>query len=182
MRHRTLSELESRLDDVRDSPKERGTLELIVRRPAPAEREVLEEGVLDAVEGLLGDRWLESTRGASGKRADPDRQLTVMNARAAALFAGARERWALCGDQLYVDLDVSYENLPPGTRLSVGEAVIEVTAPLHLGCGKFVKRFGVDAQKLTKSPLGRQLNVRGINARVVIPGTIRRGDTISKLG
>ena len=168
MRHRTLSELESRLDDVRDSPKERGTLELIVRRPAPAEREVLEEGVLDAVEGLLGDRWLESTRGASGKRADPDRQLTVMNARSAALFAGVRERWALAGDQLYVDLDV-------------GQAVIEVTPPPHTGCAKFVRRFSIDAQKLTKAPIGRELKLRGINARVITPGTIRWGDPVTKL-
>jgi len=181
MRHRTLSELESRLDDVRDSPKERGTLELIVRRPAPAEREVLEEGVLDAVEGLLGDRWLESTRGASGKRADPDRQLTVMNARSAALFAGVRERWALAGDQLYVDLDVGQANLPPGSRLSVGEAVIEVTPPPHTGCAKFVRRFGIDAQKLTKAPIGRELKLRGINARVITPGTIRWGDPVTKL-
>lgn len=181
MRHQTLSELQSRLDDVRDAPTASGTLELIVRRPAPAEREVLAEGRLDALEGLVGDRWLESTRGATGKRADPDRQLTVMSSRAAALFAGPRERWALCGDQLYVDLDVSYANVPPGTRLSVGMAVIEVTSPLHLGCGKFVRRFGVDAQKLTKSPAGRELNVRGINARVVVPGTVRCGDSVTKL-
>jgi MOSC domain-containing protein YiiM len=181
MRHQTLSELESRLDDVRRSPKDSGTLELIVRRPGPAQREVLEQGMLDMVEGLVGDRWLESTRGATGKRADPDRQLTVMSSRAAALFAGARERWALCGDQLYIDLDVSYANLRPGTRLAVGEAVVEVTPPPHTGCAKFVRRFGVDAQKLTKSPAGRELNLRGINARVLTPGPVRCGDTVTKL-
>jgi MOSC domain-containing protein YiiM len=181
MRHQTLSELESQVDEVRASPRDSGTLELIARRPAPAEREVLEEGMLDAVEGLVGDRWLESTRGATGKRADPDRQLTVMNSRAAALFAGPRERWALCGDQLYVDLDLSPANLPPGSRLAIGETVVEVTPPPHTGCAKFIRRFGIDAQKLTKSPSGRELNLRGINARVITPGAVRRGDAVTKL-
>jgi len=104
-----------------------------------------------------------------------------MNARSAALFAGVRERWALAGDQLYVDLDVGQANLPPGSRLSVGEAVIEVTPPPHTGCAKFVRRFGIDAQKLTKAPIGRELKLRGINARVITPGTIRWGDPVTKL-
>ena len=112
--------------------------------------------------------------------ANPDAQLTLMNARAAALIAGERERWPLIGDQLYVDFDLSGENVPAGTRLELGSAVIEVTALPHTGCGKFIKRFGIDAQKLVKSAEGRALNLRGINAKVVTPGTVRVGDEIRR--
>jgi len=103
-----------------------------------------------------------------------------MNARAAALVAGSRERWPLAGDQLYVDLDLGLANLPPGTRLYVGSAVIQVTAEPHRGCGKFSRRFGVDAMRWVNSAVGRELNLRGINARIVRPGTVRPGDPIRK--
>ena len=140
MQATSLEEFESGLAQVRDAPRDHGTVELIVRRPAEDEREVLEEARLDPVEGLVGDRW-SPDRG-------PDTALTLMSARAAALIAGPRTRWALAGDQLYVDLDLSYANLPPGTLLSVGDATIEVTAEPHTGCGKFLRRFGIEAQKL----------------------------------
>jgi MOSC domain-containing protein YiiM len=115
------------------------------------------------------------------RSANPDAQVTVMSARAAAAVAGERERWPLAGDQLYVDLDLSGANLPPGTRLQVGSAVLEVTAIPHTGCGKFVRRFGVDAMKFVNSPVGRELNLRGINTKVVVPGTVSAGDEIRRL-
>ena len=169
------------LAEVRQSPRDAGPVELIVRRPAVEEREVVEEAELDLVEGLVGDCW--RTRGSKSMpdgSANPDAQLTVMNSRVAALVAGERERWPLAGDQLYVDLDLSYENLPPGTRLEIGSAVIEVTAQPHTGCGKFLRRFGIDAQKLINSTDGRELNLRGINAKVVVAGTVRAGDEIRR--
>lgn len=175
MQATALDDLESGLPEVRAAPADNGTVELIARRPAEDEREVLDEAHLDPVQGLVGDRW-----SPNGKH--PDTALTLMSARAAALVAGPRARWALAGDQLYVDLDISYANLPPGTRLSLGDAVIEVTAMPHTGCGKFLRRFGVDAQKLVNSPAGRELNLRGINARVLTAGVVRRGDRIRKLG
>jgi hypothetical protein len=182
MTHATADALELGLDEILRSPADRGTVELIVRRPAEDEREVLAEGVLDPDEGLVGDMW--RTRGSSRTEdgsAHPGMQLTLMNARAVAAVAGDRERWPLAGDQLYVDLDLSLENLPPGTRLALGSAVIEVTDQLHTGCAKFTARFGSDAIRFVNQPPGRELRLRGMYARVVEPGTVRAGDAIRKL-
>jgi MOSC domain-containing protein YiiM len=180
--HLTTAQLEAALDDVRRSPSDDGTVELIVRRPAVDEREVLEVGELSEAEGLVGDTW--RTRG-SGRSADgtahPDMQLNIINARFSALIAREEQRRALAGDQLHVDLDLSEENLPPGTRLAIGDAVIEVTDQPHTGCKKFSARFGADAWRFVNSPVGRALHLRGINARVVQPGTIRRGDPIRRV-
>ena len=180
--HRTPEELEAALPHIRQAPADNGTLELIVRRPAVDEREVLESGMLSLEEGLVGDTW--NQRGSS-KTPDGgpllDAQLNIMNARATAAVAGPIDRWALAGDQLYLDLDLSPETLPPGTRLALGEAVIEVTAEPHTGCAKFSSRFGVDALRFVNSPDGRTLNLRGINARVVKPGQIHTGDKVTRL-
>lgn len=174
--HRTREELEAGLESIASSPKDEGVLELIVRRPHPNVREVVEEGQLDPGHGLIGDGW--KTRGAVP---DPDTQVNVMNARVIALIAQDRGRWPLAGDQLFVDLDLTHENLPPGARLEIGTAVIEVSARPHTGCGKFVERFGVDAMKFVNSPLGRRLRLRGLNARVVKGGLVRVGDVARKL-
>lgn len=180
--HLTTAELEAGLSLIRQAPRDNGVLEMIVRRPAVRAREVIEEGQLDVVEGLVGDNWRQrsSNRTADGSP-HPDMQLNVTSSRVAALVAQVRERWHLAGDQLFVDLDLSAANLPPGTRLAIGSAVVEVTSQPHTGCGKFVERFGVDAMTFVNSPLGRELNLRGINARVVKPGTIRVGDRVVKM-
>ena len=153
-----------------------------MRRPQVDAREVLEEGELDLVEGLVGDSWKvrASTRTPDGSP-HPDMQLNVMNARVIALVAGEKGRWPLAGDQLFIDMDVSQENLPPGTRLALGSAVIEVTDQPHAGCKKFAARFGLDALKLVNSPVGKQLQLRGVNAKVAQPGVIRVGDFVKKL-
>jgi len=180
-RHLTTEELHNGLDEIRRSPRDQGVLKLIVRRPGIGEREVLEQGELDLVQGLVGDTWNRRTSNRSFDGGPhPDMQLNIMNSRVIALVAQDRERWHLAGDQLFMDLDLSAENLPPGTRLAVGSAVIEVTAEPHTGCEKFVSRFGLDAMTFVNSPLGRQLNLRGINAKVVQPGTIRVGDLAKK--
>ena len=173
-------DLEVLLGLVRAAPSDAGVVELIVRRPAVDEREVVEEAELDLEDGLVGDNW--SSRGRSGGRpANRKAQVTVMSARATAVAAGERERWPLAGDQLYVDLDLSGDNLPPGTRLAVGSAVLEVTAEPHTGCKKFAARFGLETLEFFNSPEGRALNLRGINTRVVQPGSVRRGDAVRKL-
>lgn len=179
-RHLTSEELERGLDVIRRAPHDLGMLHMIVRRPDINEREVLEQGQLDPEVGLVGDSWCRrgSTR-TRNKLRHPDMQLNIIGSRAIDLIARERSRWALAGDQLYVDLDLSGANVPAGTRLAIGSAVVEVTAEPHTGCAKFVSRFGVDAMKFVNSPIGRSLNLRGINARVVHPGTIRVGDRVN---
>jgi hypothetical protein len=182
MEHVGRDTLEAGLGHVRAAPKDEGTLELIARRPAEGDRETPAEAVLDVVEGLVGDNWrTRGSRATEDGSAHPDLQITLMNSRVTALVARTRERWALAGDQLYVDLDLSEVNLPPGTRLAIGSAVVELTAEPHTGCGKFTRRFGVEAMKFVNSPEGRELNLRGRNARVVTAGTVRTGDSVTKL-
>jgi hypothetical protein len=180
--HLTASELEAGLDEIRRSPTDRGVVEMIVRRPQVGAREVIEEGQLDLDEGLVGDSWkLRTSRRTADGAPHPDMQLNLMNSRVVALVSQDRSRWHLAGDQLFVDLDLSEANLPPGTRLAIGAAIIEVTAEPHTGCSKFVERFGADAMRFVNSREWKDLHLRGINARVVTPGALRVGDTINKL-
>lgn len=177
-----MEELLSGLEEIRRAPRDAGVLDLIVRRPQVGEREVLEEGRLDRVEGLVGDNWRVrgSPRTPDGS-AHPDMQLNVMSSRVIALVAGERERWPLAGDQLYVDMDMSAESLPPGTRLAVGSAVIEVTPQPHSGCKKFVERYGLDAMTFVNSAEGKALRLRGLNAKVIQPGAIRVKDAVLRV-
>jgi hypothetical protein len=180
--HLAMAELQAGLERIRQSPKDAGVLELIVRRPKTGAREILEEGQLDLIEGLVGDNW--RTRGSfltTDGAAHPDMQLNIMNSRVIALVAQHPDRWPLAGDQLFVDLDLSAENLPPETKLALGSAVIEVTKQPHTGCAKLVDRFGLDAVKFVNSAEGKRLHLRGINARVVLPGVIRVGDIAKKV-
>ncbi len=179
----TMTQLEAGLDEIRQSPRDEGRLELIVRRPQVDEREVLEEAELDRADGLVGDSWkLRGSSRTEDGSPHPDMQLNIMNSRVIALVAQDRGRWPLAGDQLYLDLDLSAENLPPGTRLALGSAVIEVTAQPHTGCKKFAARFGADALRFVNSPEGKQLRLRGVNARVVRPGVIRVGQVVKRSG
>ena len=182
IKHLSMTELEVGIPYIHQSPKDNGILKMIVQRPADEEREVIEHGELNLSEGLLGDNW--KTRGnkhtADGS-ANINAQITVMNSRTIELVAQEQERWPLAGDQLYIDMDLSHDNLPPGTRLAIGSAVIEVSAEPHTGCKKFSARFGVEAMKFVNSIEGKRLHLRGINTRVVQGGTIRVGDVVRKI-
>ena len=181
LHHVTAEELEAGLPHIGASPADEGVVELIVRRPRADEREVIDTGELHVDEGLVGDRW--PGRGSPRSRIESARytQVTLMNARVAALVAGGKDHWPLAGDQLYVDFDLSGDNLPEGTRLGIGTAVVEVTGEPHTGCGKFAARFGHAALRFVNSPLGKRLNLRGINTRVVEPGIVRPGDVVKKV-
>jgi hypothetical protein len=155
---------------------------MIVRRPNVDEREALDEGELSTTEGLVGDTW--KSRGSS-HTADGspsiNSQITIMNARAIALLAQDEGHWSLAGDQLYIDMDLSDANIPPGTQLTIGSAIVEVSAQPHSGCKKFSSRFGVEAMKFVNSPEGKQLHLRGINTKVIQAGMIRVGDIIRQV-
>ena len=181
IKHLNTEELEAGLENIRQSPKDNGSLELIVRRPQTEAREVLSEGKLDLIAGLEGDNW--KTRGSSStpdKSAHPEMQINIMNSRVIALLAQKKERWQLAGDQLFIDMDLSAENLPVGTKLSIGEATLEISPLPHSGCKKFTERFGLEAMKFVNSTLGKELHLRGVNAKVIQSGAIRVGDSVKK--
>ncbi len=181
MEHASANDLEAGLEKVRSSPEDGGVVEMIVRRPAVDEREVVESAELVVGEGVVGDNYV--ARGDS-KRPDgsahPEAQLNLMNARSVdAVAMGDRSRWPLAGDQMFVDFDLSVSNIPTGTRLAIGSAVIEVSAKPHNGCAKFADRFGMEAARWVNSD--KEVRLRGINAMVVQAGTIKTGDKITKL-
>ncbi len=175
-------ELEAGLPDILASPKDEGIVRMIVRRPDTDGREVVEVGELDVANGLVGDNWrTRGSRMTDDGSAHPEMQLNLMNSRVISLVAGSEDRWALAGDQFFVDLDLAKENLPAGTRLAMGSAVVEVTAVPHLGCKKFSARYGVEATKFVNSRRGKNLCLRGINAKVVKSGRVRTGDRIQRV-
>jgi hypothetical protein len=182
VKHLTMEELEAALDHLRKAPKDDGVLQLIVRRPRVDEREVLDEAELDPVMGLIGDDWhARGSRRTPDGSAHPEMQINIMNARVTALVAQDKDRWPLAGDQLYIDMDLSKENLPAGSRIAVGSAVLEVSSFPHTGCHKFVARFGLDAMKFVNSEVGKKLCLRGINAKVVQGGVVKVGHTAKKI-
>jgi MOSC domain-containing protein YiiM len=182
IQHPSYAELEEGLTHIRQAPDDDGVVEMIVSRPGTDERVVLAEGTLDAW-GLVGDRW-----GARGRQRDgeggakrPDTQITLMNARVIELLAGSKDRWPAAGDQLFVDFDLSLENLSAGTLLTAGSAVLEISEVPHTGCEKFAARFGADALAFVNSAIGRSLRLRGVYASVHQAGVVQVGDVISKL-
>lgn len=180
--HPGIEELNAGLDYIRRSPAETGTLLKVVQRPAVGRRKTVAEGRLDVDGGLIGDSWKDrgSSSTADGS-ANPAAQITIINSRALHLMAQSEDRWPLAGDQLVIDIDMSEANLPPGTRLAIGSAVLEISAEPHTGCVKFAHRFGNAALRFVGTPTGRGLRLRGANTRVVQSGTIRAGDVVAKV-
>lgn len=172
----TIAELEAGLPLVTGSPSEFGTVELIVRRPAEGQRETLADAEITLEEGLVGDNWR-----SRGSEPNLEAQLTLMNSRYVNLISGGRDRWPLAGDQIYVDFDLGVENLPPGTKLGVGSAVVVISSTPHTGCAKFRERFGRDALRFANSEVGKAMRLRGVNTRVVQPGSVQTGDVVKKL-
>ncbi len=176
---RTTAQLEAMFEGIIAAPGDAGPIEMIVRRPSVEQREVVESAELSLDFGLVGDNWVDRV----GEDGQPHRsaQVTLMNARVTDAVAVTRDRWQLAGDQIYVDMDISHENLPAGTRIQVGDAVLEISEAPHTGCAKFASRFGKDALRFANVGLGKVHRFRGVNAFVVEPGTFRVGDKITKL-
>jgi hypothetical protein len=182
VRHLSRDELEAGRGEILRSPRDRGVLRAVVIRPSTDTRQSLRQCELSAERGVHGDRWASGCwMSLPDGSPHPDVQVTIMNARTIALIAQDEQRWPLAGDNLYVDLDLSAENLPPGTRLAIGTAQLEITAVAHNGCKKFAERFGVEATRFVNSTEGKRLHLRGIYARIVQPGTIAVGDPVSKV-
>lgn len=176
------AELEANLDYIREAPTETGVLELVVRRPREDEREVLIKGVLNEKEGLVGDSWKDRFSSSTPDGTpNPETQINLMNSRSIETIASSKEDWPKAGDQLYINMDISHTNLPAGSRLAIGSAIIEITEKPHNGCKKFAQRYGVDSMKFVNSPDGKELRLRGANARVVQAGVISAGDQVEKL-
>jgi MOSC domain-containing protein YiiM len=174
-------DLDAHLDAIRSAPHDEGLLELIVLRPAVDERVSVDEALLDPAEGIVGDGWrARGNRHTPDGSADPEDQVTLMSTRVLAAIEPDRARWPLAGDQLYVDMDLGAENLPAGTRLAIGGAVVVVSAKPHTGCAKFAARFGADARAWINDPARRELRMRGINVRIERGGTVRVGDVVRR--
>jgi MOSC domain len=173
-------ELEAATAAVAAAPRDLGRVHAIIRRPREDEREALTDVRLDPAFGVDGDYWLDEARQMAGDDPiDPATQVTIMNIRVLQAIEPNESRWSLAGDQLYVDFDLSIEHLPAGSRLSIGDAVVEVSAIPHTGCAKFSARFGSDALRWINSPTGRAHRMRGLNARVIQAGTVSVGDAVS---
>jgi hypothetical protein len=181
-RHLSRDELEAGLGEILRSPSDRGQLRAVVIRPVTDARESLRRCELSPEQGVHGDNWASGCwMSLPDGRPHPDVQVTIMNARAIALIAQDEARWRLAGNNLYVDLDLCAANLPPGTRLAIGTAVLEITAVPFNGCKKFAERFGVEATRFVNSKSGKRLRLRGTYARIARPGTITVGDLVSKV-
>ncbi len=178
----TFEALSERWKHLDSSPADIGTVDMIVRRPDIDQREELQAAQFNEMEGLAGDNWLTrgSTSTADGS-AHPEAQITLMNSRVIQLITGDKSRWAEAGDQLFVDFDLSMDNLPAGSRIQIGEVIMEISRKPHTGCAKFARRFGASARKWVMTEAGSAARLRGVNARVIRAGTIQVKDPISKL-
>ncbi len=178
----TFDELMGAWADIDPSPTESGTVEMIVRRPETESREHIQEGELSTVDGLVGDNWL--ARGSSSTpdgSAHPEAQITLMSTRIIDIIAQDKDNWDLAGDQFFVDFDLSMDNLPTGSKIQVGSAILEISEKPHTGCAKFAKRYGASARKFVMTDEGKQARLRGVNARVIQAGTVKVNDIIKKL-
>ena len=177
--HRSITELETMVDGILSAPNDAGPIEMIVRRPAEGDREVVESAELSTEQGLVGDNWIDRV----DENGEPYRpaQITLMNSRVADAVATSRDRWPLAGDQIYVDLDISHENLPAGSRIQVGDAVVEISEVPHTGCDKFASRFGREALRFANVGVGKVNRFRGVNGFIVESGIVRVGDKVTKL-
>lgn len=181
--HRDAQQLERHLENILAAPVDDGIIEKLVCRPEENARHESNSGKLDLDRGLIGDNWKDrGNRHTEDGSADPLAQVTLMNSRVSRAVAADEDGWSLAGDQIYLDMDLSSENLPAGSRLQVGEAILEISSKPHTGCAKFSARYGPDALRFVNTGRGKEGRFRGANAFVVESGTINVGDRVRKIG
>lgn len=181
-RHLTMDELKAGFPEILQSPADKGRLDAIVVRPEKGERLDVNERQISRAGGVKGDHWSKGCwRSLPDGSPDPDVQICIMNARCISLIAGPRDNWAPAGDNLFIDMDLSPDNMPPGQRLAIGSAIIEITDIPHTGCQNFIERYGRDACVFVNTGEGKKLKLRGIYARVVQDGLITAGDLVTKV-
>ena len=185
-----MEELEAGIKFILESPKDNGKLELIVIRPDVEQRKILSTGELSTVEGLVGDSWIKRPDSKTpDKKPRLGTQITIMNSRVTSLITKKLyksekekfEKWSLAGDQFFVDMDLSYDNLPPGTKLSLGNAEIEISSDPHNGCEKFKNWYGKDARDFVNSEMGKKHNFRGIQGKVIKNGSVGINEIFKKI-
>lgn len=182
VRHLTTQEIEAGLPDVHASPKDHGELVAIFTRPAVGERRELQATEITAECGIPDDHWSKGCwKSLENGAPDPDVQISLMSSRFINLIASSRENWGLSGNNIFVDLDLTPENLPIGQKLKVGAAELVITAVPYTGCAKFIERYGRDACVYVNRGLGRDMRLRGVYGRVVKDGYIKVGDKVTKL-
>ncbi len=182
-RHLSREELEAALPETLPSPADNGTLDAIIVRPDKGERLDVNSVRISLAGGLEGDHWAKGCwMSTEAGEPHPDVQICMMNSRFINLIAGSRDNWPPAGDNFFVDLDLGPDNLQPGQKLAVGSAIVEITDTPHLGCDKFIERYGRDACVFVNTGEGKRLRLRGIYARVVQDGTVSVGDRLVKVG
>ncbi len=167
-RHLDYGLLQAAFLELPPAPATRGRVVQIVRRGEGGRREYLEHTRVTPHTGVPGDAW------ARRSAPDPDEQITAMQAGVARLLANGQPL-GLFGDNLFLDLDLSANNLPPGSVLRIGTAGFVITAKPHTGCRKFLTRFGRDALRFVSEAAHRSHNLRGVHLRVLEPGEVRLG-------
>ncbi len=181
-KHLTRAELEAGLPEILQSPKDNGLVEAITVRPVSEERRVVQSTRMTLSGGVEGDHWANGCwKSTEDGKPHPDVQICIMNSRCINHIAGSRENWAPAGDNLFVDMDISPDNMPPGTRVSLGSVILEITDTPHNGCAKFVERYGREATVFVNTGEGKRLRLRGIYGRVVQDGAVSVGDVITKI-
>jgi len=181
-RHLTRDELMAGLPEILAAPQDEGILRAIVIRPTKGERIERDSNEMSFAQGMHGDHWANGCwKTTADGKPHPDVQICIMNARCIQLIAQDHANWARAGDNLFIDMDLTPRNTPPGTRLRIGAAIIEVTDTPHNGCAAFIERYGRDACVFVNMGEGGRLRLRGIYARVVQDGRVSVGDKVVKL-
>ena len=181
-RHLNREELQAGLPHILASPDDDGVLEAIVVRPVSEERREVTQCRLTLAGGVESDHWANGCwKSTESGDPHPDVQICIMNARCIGLIAQERENWAPAGDNLFIDMNLTPDNMPPGQRIAVGSVILEITDTPHKGCAKFIRRYGRDACVFVNTGDGDRYKLRGIYARVVQDGTVRTGDRVRKI-